>query len=60
MHKVPVITMRPLILDIINEESQVGRNPNWLDGTKIHTQDGSAGIFVGDFEWLVRNTSHIV
>lgn len=39
VHKVIVITVHPLILDIVDKEFQIGRNPGWLNGTKINSNN---------------------
>jgi hypothetical protein len=37
MHKVKVVTVHPLVFDVVDKELQIWRDPRWLDWAQINS-----------------------
>jgi len=57
VHIVPAFAVRPLVLDVIDNEPEVRGNPGGLDRAKIDAEDLGAGKFIGDLSRIVSEAS---
>jgi hypothetical protein len=59
VHKVKVLAVHPLVLDVVDHELEIRWDPRGLDWTEVNSNDGSTGEFIGDLngqlkEWIMR------
>lgn len=54
MHKVKVVAVHPLVLNVIDHELEVRWNPRGLDRTEVNSNDGSTGEFIGDLNGQLK------
>jgi hypothetical protein len=50
VHKVKVVTVHPLVLDVVDHELEIRGNPRGLDRAEVNTNDGSTREFIGDLD----------